>query len=131
MNEAALKRRIDTLEAELAAVTARCEQAEARLEELVGHIADPQREADLLAGVPGALTGRERQLLCMMLRRPGVVFRKEAIMLGLYGHTDDETPEIKIIDVFVHKVRRKIAGGPVEIETVWGEGYRAFRKAAP
>ena len=43
----------------------------------------------------------------------------------LYGDVDDE-PEAKIIDVFVCKLRKKLAsasGGVDYIETVWGRGY--------
>jgi two-component system cell cycle response regulator CtrA len=43
----------------------------------------------------------------------------------LYGGRDE--PEIKIIDVFMSKMRKKLAiasGGRDYIETVWGRGYR-------
>ena len=43
----------------------------------------------------------------------------------LYGGLDDE-PHAKIIDVFICKLRKKLAnasGGQDYIETVWGRGY--------
>ena len=49
---------------------------------------------------------------------------KEMLLTGLYGGMDE--PEIKIIDVFVCKLRKKLAdasGGKEYIETIWGRGY--------
>ena len=58
-----------------------------------------------------------------MLRR-GAVLSKENFLDHLYGGIDE--PELKIIDVFVCKLRKKLAessGGDNYIETVWGRGY--------
>ena len=49
---------------------------------------------------------------------------KEMILNHLYGGVDE--PKLKIIDVFVCKLRKKLAqaiGGHHYIETVWGRGY--------
>jgi hypothetical protein len=45
-------------------------------------------------------------------------------MVGLYGDRPNLDPEIKIVDVYVCKARKKLKGFGVEIETVWGRGYR-------
>jgi DNA-binding winged helix-turn-helix (wHTH) protein len=50
---------------------------------------------------------------------------KEMLLNHLYGGMDE--PELKIIDVFVCKLRKKLAqatGGEHYIETVWGRGHR-------
>jgi two-component system cell cycle response regulator CtrA len=50
---------------------------------------------------------------------------KEMILNHLYGGMDRE-PKLKIINVFVCKLRRKLCaatGGSHYIETVWGRGY--------
>jgi DNA-binding response OmpR family regulator len=36
----------------------------------------------------------------------------------------DHEPEMKIIDVYIHKLRKKLRGTGVDIETIWGQGYR-------
>ena len=57
-------------------------------------------------------------------RRKRTTLTKEMFLNHLYGGTDE--PELKIIDVFVCKLRKKLAqatGGNHYIETVWGCGY--------
>jgi two-component system cell cycle response regulator CtrA len=56
--------------------------------------------------------------------RKGSTVTKEMFLGQLYGGMDE--PEIKIIDVFVCKLRKKLAAasnGKNYIETVWGRGY--------
>jgi two-component system, cell cycle response regulator CtrA len=56
--------------------------------------------------------------------RKGTTLTKEMFLNHLYGGMDE--PELKIIDVFVCKLRKKLAqatGGSHYIETVWGRGY--------
>ncbi len=69
------------------------------------------------------LTRREYSILELLALRKGSTLTKDMIMSHLYGGMDE--PEIKIIDVFVCKLRRKLsaAGGENYIETVWGRGY--------
>jgi two-component system cell cycle response regulator CtrA len=76
-----------------------------------------------IAGVELHLTGKEYQLLELMARRKGTTLTKEMILNHVYGGMDE--PELKIIDVFVCKLRKKFraAGGHDYIETVWGRGY--------
>lgn len=50
---------------------------------------------------------------------------KDQLIDALYGLLPDgDTPEIKIVDVFICKLRPKIKGMGVSIETAWGKGYR-------
>ena len=77
------------------------------------------------------LTGKEYGLLELLALRKGTTLTKEMILTHLYGGMDE--PELKIIDVFICKMRRKLAnasGGKNYIETVWGRGY-ALREGAP
>jgi two-component system, cell cycle response regulator CtrA len=70
------------------------------------------------------LTGKEYQMLELLSLRRGTTITKEMFLGQLYGGMDE--PEIKIIDVFVCKLRKKLAaasGGKDYIETVWGRGY--------
>jgi two-component system, cell cycle response regulator CtrA len=70
------------------------------------------------------LTGKEYQILELLALRKGTTLTKEMFLNHLYGGLDE--PEVKIIDVFICKLRRKLAAalnGKDYIETVWGRGY--------
>ncbi|TQS72725.1 response regulator transcription factor [Rhodobacteraceae bacterium] len=70
------------------------------------------------------LTGKEYQMLELLSLRKGTTLTKEMFLNHLYGGMDE--PELKIIDVFICKLRKKLAdatGGCNYIETVWGRGY--------
>ena len=70
------------------------------------------------------LTGKEYQMLELLSLRKGTTLTKEMFLNHLYGGMDE--PELKIIDVFICKLRKKLAqatGGDHFIETVWGRGY--------
>jgi two-component system, cell cycle response regulator CtrA len=70
------------------------------------------------------LTGKEYRMLELLSLRRGTTITKEMFLSQLYGGMDE--PEIKIIDVFMCKIRKKLAvasGGKDYIETVWGRGY--------
>lgn len=69
------------------------------------------------------LTGKEYAVLELLTLRKGVVLTKEAFLNHLYGGMDE--PEVKIIDVFICKLRKKLAsaGAAELIGTVWGRGY--------
>jgi two-component system cell cycle response regulator CtrA len=75
-------------------------------------------------GQPLHLTGKEYGILELLSLRKGTTLTKEMFLNHLYGGMDE--PELKIIDVFVCKLRKKLAsatGGDNYIETVWGRGY--------
>ena len=70
------------------------------------------------------LTGKEYQILELLSLRKGTTLTKEMFLNHLYGGMDE--PELKIIDVFICKLRKKLSeatGGDNYIETVWGRGY--------
>ena len=70
------------------------------------------------------LTGKEYAMLELLSLRKGTTLTKEMFLNHLYGGMDE--PELKIIDVFICKLRKKLSlacGGANYIETVWGRGY--------
>lgn len=67
------------------------------------------------------LTSSEARLFAFLTTRE--VATKTAIMQALYSDRPDEDPEIKIVDVFICKLRKKVKPFGVDIETVWGRGY--------
>jgi two-component system cell cycle response regulator CtrA len=75
-------------------------------------------------GQPLHLTGKEYGILGLLSLRKGTTLTKEVILNDLYGGMDE--PELKIIDVFICKLRKKLnaaTGGEDYIKTVWGRGY--------
>ncbi|MBP0482001.1 response regulator transcription factor CtrA [Sagittula salina] len=77
-----------------------------------------------VAGKPVHLTGKEYQMLELLSLRKGTTLTKEMFLNHLYGGMDE--PELKIIDVFICKLRKKLSeatGDDNYIETVWGRGY--------
>ena len=77
-----------------------------------------------VGGMPVHLTGKEYQMLELLSLRKGTTLTKEMFLNHLYGGMDE--PELKIIDVFICKLRKKLSeatGGDNHIETVWGRGY--------
>jgi two-component system cell cycle response regulator CtrA len=69
------------------------------------------------------LTGKEYQMLELLSLRKGTTLTKEMFLNHLYGGMDE--PELKIIDVFICKLRKKLKAAARDhyIETVWGRGY--------
>ena len=99
-----------------------------------GHAQSAIQTGDLLVSldtktveVNGArvhVTRKEYQMLELLSLRKGTTLTKEMFLNHLYGGMDE--PELKIIDVFICKLRKKLANasnGKNYIETVWGHGY--------
>lgn len=77
-----------------------------------------------VAGQTVHLTGKEYQMLELLSLRKGTTLTKEMFLNHLYGGMDE--PELKIIDVFICKLRKKLTeatDGENYIDTVWGRGY--------
>jgi two-component system cell cycle response regulator CtrA len=73
---------------------------------------------------PLHLTGKEYGIIELLSLRKGTTLTKEMFLNHLYNGRDE--PELKIIDVFVCKLRKKLTmatGGDTYIDTVWGRGY--------
>ena len=77
-----------------------------------------------VAGSRVHLTGKEYEILELLALRKGSTLTKDMFLNHLYGGMDE--PEIKIVDVFICKLRKKLSDandGRTYIETVWGRGY--------
>src|SRR5262249_20149453 len=101
---------------------ARNHQSTIRVGDLVVDIKTRVVEAD---SKPVWLTGKEYSIVELLSLRHGTIVTKEMFLAHLYGGMTE--PRIKIIDVFVCKLRKKLAqatGGKQYIKTVWGRGYR-------
>lgn len=73
---------------------------------------------------PLHLTGKEYGIMELLSLRKGSTLNKDQFLNHLYGGIDE--PELKIIDVFICKLRKKLekaSDGINYIETVWGRGY--------
>ena len=89
-------------------------------------IVDLEARSVKLNGQKLHLTGKEYQILALLALRQGSTLTKETFLNNLYGDVDVDEPEPKIIDVYICKLRKKLAnasGGMDYIETVWGRGY--------
>lgn len=74
------------------------------------------------------LTRHEARIFAALAARD--VLTKNALMIALYpDRLDADLPEIKIIDVFVCKMRKKLAPFHIEISTVWGQGYSLLNRS--
>jgi Response regulators consisting of a CheY-like receiver domain and a winged-helix DNA-binding domain len=70
------------------------------------------------------LSSKEYQMLELLSLRKGTPLSKEMFLNHLYGGIDE--PEVKIIDVFICKLRKKLANasnGKNFVETLWGCGH--------
>lgn len=105
-------------------VDARVEALEARNERLLEQIArlEAALGLDLVAPLGWGLTVQEGRLLGALVSRD--VVTKDAGMAALYRDFGKDEPDPKILDVFICKMRPKLRRAGVEIETVWGVGYR-------
>ena len=71
------------------------------------------------------LTRREAALLALLLRHPGQVMSKERLYDGLFAFNDADVG-LNAIELYVGRLRKKLAGSVVAIETQRGLGYRIF-----
>ena len=87
-------------------------------------VVDLETKTVAVNGTRVHLTGKEYQMLEFLSLRKGTTLTKEMFLNHLYDGLDE--PELKIIDVFICKLRKKLAnasGGKNYIETIWGRGY--------
>lgn len=103
-------------EARIEALTARNEALQMRVEQL-----EAAMGMDLLPPVEWLLTATEARVLGVLMVRECAT--KDAIMAALYRDVNRDEAQIKIVDVFVCKIRSKLRRFGVEIQTRWGVGY--------
>ncbi len=74
-----------------------------------------------LAGEPLALTSREQGVLEALIARPGRVMSKDQLAAQLFGLDEDASADA--IEIYIHRLRKKLEGQPVRIVTFRGLGY--------
>lgn len=103
---------------------ARIEALIAQKERLAERVAQLEAALGLgfLAPLGWRLTRDQHRIFGVLMARE--MATKDAIMAALYRDTGRDEAEIKIVDVQVCKLRPKLKPFGIEIETVWGQGYR-------
>jgi DNA-binding response OmpR family regulator len=91
----------------------------------------PERGMVVANGRFAVLTGQESALLARLAEVFPRIVAKEALLEWMYQLSTDEQPEIKIVDVFVCKLRKKLKPLGVRIDTAWGRGYALAADAKP
>lgn len=100
---------------EVEALRARVEQ----LEHVLG--------LDMRAPLAFGLTPQEHRLFGILMTRE--IISQDHIMAAMYQHLPNEWPSEKVVRVFICKLRRKLVRHDIQIETVWGTGYRITKAA--
>jgi two-component system cell cycle response regulator CtrA len=121
----------DELVARIHAIVRRSQGHAESVIDIEGMVINLDQKVVEIAGTRVPLTSKEYQMLELLALRKGTTITKEMFLNHLYGGMDE--PELKIIDVFICKLRRKLAnasGGKNYIETIWGRGY-VLREGAP
>jgi two-component system alkaline phosphatase synthesis response regulator PhoP len=73
-------------------------------------------------GRPVALRAKEFDLLVHLLQHKGIVLSREQLIERVWGF--DFYGQTRTVDVHIAHLRHKLEGSGVEIETVWGIGYK-------
>jgi two-component system cell cycle response regulator CtrA len=121
----------DELVARIHAIVRRSQGHAESVIDIEGMVINLDQKVVEIAGTRVPLTSKEYQMLELLALRKGTTITKEMFLNHLYGGMDE--PELKIIDVFICKLRRKLAnasGGKNYIETIWGRGY-VLREGVP
>lgn len=104
-----------------------CECCGAVLPEFGGIVCDEDRAEIRFRGkFTRSLTQHEFRMFVILLNKAGKPVAKEAIIELLYSQrilADDEIPELKIIDVYICRLRKKLRPLGIDIGTAWGRGY--------
>lgn len=91
------------------------------LQERIRQLEDVLSPADVPVQVEWGLTKSEARVFSHLTTRDQAT--KQSIMMAMYSDRIDVEPEIKIVDVFVCKMRKKLKPFGIEIITLWGAGY--------
>ena len=76
------------------------------------------------------LTTKEALVLAFVMARSPEMAKRESVLTNCFGGVDDDPPDIKIVDVYIYKLRTKLKPLGIDIETVWGNGYAMSRRDA-
>ena len=108
----------DSLHLEIARLRRQLEERDAKIEQLTGMLIN----TDVDAWQTWGLTHNEARLLGALMC--GRVCTKSHLMDLVYETAPGDQPDVKIVDVFVCKLRKKLAPHGVVVDTVWGRGFR-------
>jgi hypothetical protein len=117
-----------------AAQSGRHETEDPRIDDPLGQTRREPGQASRLVGRAAGSPHRQgvQRILELLSLRKGTILTKDMFRNHLYGGMDG--PDLKIIDVFVCNLRKKLArasGGSHYIETVWGRGYVLLDRVIP
>jgi DNA-binding response OmpR family regulator len=92
----------------------------------------PERNMVIANGKFAVLTGYEALLIGRLAEVFPRVATKEELLTWMYQfRSEDEEPNLKIIDVYICKARKKLDLIGVRVDTVWGKGYALALPAKP
>ncbi|MCZ4060612.1 transcriptional regulator TctD [Pantoea sp. LMR881] len=111
---------LDELEARLRALLRRS-QSQSSQSQALGQLVLDSEGYFLLAEKPLALTPRESSILTTLMQRRGRPVSRQHLYEQTFTLTDDASPES--IELYIHRVRKKLAGSDVAIVTLRGLGY--------
>ena len=74
-----------------------------------------------LAGQPLPLSPREHAVLTVLIQRSGEPLSKHQVLERVFA--DDQDVQLEVIEVIVHRLRKRLEGTPVAIKTYRGLGY--------
>ena len=83
---------------------------------------DPGRHTVTVAGQSVALTQKEFEVLCLLLKNRGQVLSREQLIENVWGYAF--TGESRTVDVHVRTLRQKLGAAGAYVETVRGYGYK-------
>jgi two-component system cell cycle response regulator CtrA len=106
------------VDARLSAIIQENEKLHARIAQLEEALRGTN---EFMPPVEWRLTGSEVRVFGVLLKRS--LTTKDAVMAALYRDDGKDEPDIKIVDVFICKMRAKLKPFGIEIKTVWGRGY--------
>lgn len=70
------------------------------------------------------LSSNEAAMFVKLAERRGATVSREALMQAMHGLNPDDEPEMKLIDVMICKLRKKMKPLGIDIATAWGRGWR-------
>jgi DNA-binding response OmpR family regulator len=104
---------------------ARAKELQKQVDELEFRVENLESALNDQGGIYFAgLTATEEKVAQLLRKRSPAVVTKQQVMDLLYAfRSDGEQPEIKIVDVYICKIRPKLTAVGINVETAWGRGY--------
>ena len=112
---------VHELEARIRALLRRSHQQKSPVFACASLVYDSNARTFTLAGAPLALTPREHAVLELLMMKAGKAVSKRALAESLYSLDQDVSPDA--IEIYVHRLRKKLEAGDAVIVTLRGLGY--------